>query len=138
MKTYDMFNFCFNDINIHRGVKSGTRGGVYQGQNGAPFYNQRTGFIPRRTAPIRPSRPSGEKYEAIRNQLDKLLEYATAIDKASLPEEYASRDKESKELSTLSISQINKLHEMGAKLDEEMFEAKSEEMHANSRTLPTC
>ena len=58
-----------------------------------------------------------------------------AIDKASLPEEYASRDKEFKELSTLLISEINNLHEMGAKPDEEMFEAKFEEMHETFETL---
>ncbi len=58
-----------------------------------------------------------------------------AIDKASLPEEYVSRDKEFKELSTLLISEINNLHEMGAKPDEEMFEAKFEEMHETFETL---
>ena len=74
-------------------------------------------------------------YEAIRNQLDKYLSTPLAIDKASLPEEYASRDKEFKELSTLLISEINNLHEMGAKPDEEMFEAKFEEMHETFETL---
>jgi len=74
-------------------------------------------------------------YEAIRSQLDKLLEYATAIDKASLPEEYASRNKEFKNLSKLLVPQINELQRLGEKPNEEMFEAKFEEMHETFETL---
>jgi hypothetical protein len=76
-----------------------------------------------------------EDYEVIRSQLDKLLEYATAIDEASLPEEYALKNKQFKKLSKLLVSQINELHGMGAKPDEEMFEAKFAEMHETFETL---
>jgi hypothetical protein len=74
-------------------------------------------------------------YEAIRSQLDKLLEYATAIDEASLPEEYAPKNKEFKNLSKLLVSQINELQQLGEKSNEETFEAKFEEMHETFETL---
>lgn len=74
-------------------------------------------------------------YEAIRIQLDKLTKYATAIDEASLSEEYASKNKEFKNLSKLLVFQINELHEIGERPDQEMFEVKFEEMHETFETL---